>query len=275
MPVEHQVHAHSWPEQQLAVGLLVGLYRLAVIGDNLGLGTGELQIKNAHAGHVKHTQPNALARSYLETGTWARSFSVQHNYISEAAHVGQFLDAPEIFHLLAVGPELEVAQHPQHFAVHFYRPGLFHNERPIQSARDLLKAFLMRVIPVGARIRNGKFIGELAPGGNRHLCHLRHAIHGVRHAQPMPMHRSLVGQSVPDNDPHPVSLAVAQHRTRDRLVKSPYLGFGIACGNDFLAEYSGTKQECRRRFGQCRGWAQRHHRELRQCFSGKCGERSS
>jgi hypothetical protein len=48
---------------------------------------------------------------------------------------------------------------------------------------------------------------NVSPGRDRLLSEVRYAVHGVRHAQAVPVHRRILVELVLDGDAQPVALA--------------------------------------------------------------------
>jgi hypothetical protein len=113
------------------------------------------------------------------------------------------------------------------------------DQRPVQAAPDLLEAALMRVVPVGTGIGDGELVDEGRAGRDRLLGQMRHAIHGIRHAQAVPMHRGLFREPVVDRDTQALALAHADRRARHPVVVRPYRGLRMGAADQMSAPGAG------------------------------------
>ncbi len=92
----------------------------------------------------------------------------------------------------------------------------------MEPAPNLLETSLVRVIPVGAGVDRVELVDKSFTRSNGFLCKMRHAIHGMRHAHPMPMNGGFLCQGVLDCDPQSLSLAEADLRAGNDPVVMPY-----------------------------------------------------
>src|SRR3546814_1736428 len=111
--------------------------------------------------------------------------------------------------------------HPGEVPVDAGRFRLLDDERPIEAAADLLEAALVGVVPEGAGVDRVELVGKDFAGADRGLGQMRHAVHGVRHAQAVPMHRCLLLEAVLDMNAQAIALSHADFRYRDLAGVAP------------------------------------------------------
>ena len=106
------------------------------------------------------------------------------------------------------------------------RVRLFDDQRAVKSPPDLLKTALVGVVPIGSSVGCIELVDEGFAGCDGLLRQVRYAVHGVGHAQPMPMDRRLFGQVVAHGYTQAFALAYPDFRARHAAVVRPDLGFG-------------------------------------------------
>src|SRR3546814_5755574 len=84
---------------------------------------------------------------------------------------------------------------------------------------------------LGAGVDRVELVGKDFAGADRGLGQMRHAVHGVRHAQAVPMHRCLLLEAVLDMNAQAIALSHADFRSRDLAVVAPCGGLAVRLGN--------------------------------------------
>src|SRR5215831_4639657 len=123
--------------------------------------------------------------------------------------------------ICASGVKRPVGQHPDHVAI--YRDGLrlFHDQGARHAAPELLKTVGMRMIPECSRVRWSELVNKLLVWSDWRLGKAWHAIHSVRQANAVPVHRCIFRQLVAHNDAHGLALTYPQLGTGDTLAERP------------------------------------------------------
>ena len=114
--------------------------------------------------------------------------AVDGNNIANAPGHRHFHAITEVVDNRRITRQAPIAKNPDKVAIHDKRFALLDDQRSSQTSANLLGTVVMRVVPIGASIRNIEFVGKCLPGGDRLLGQKRHAIHCIRHPHAMPMH---------------------------------------------------------------------------------------
>ena len=129
-----------------------------------------------------------------------------------------------------------------------------------EAASELFETIGVRVVPERPRIRRGEFVDEAFARLDRRLGEARHAIHGVRDADAVPMDGRDLIKPVLDDDARRLALPQAQERTGRAPIVRPDACIGAVCA-------------CESRTGQPRGEVnavfRRDARRLRQNKAGR------
>ena len=230
--VENQIGAHGRAEDDAPAVRLVRLDRLAVERDHGWPVVLELQPEDARVGGIDQAQAQALAGAHREG---LRDAAVDRDRVADPAVVACVHEAAEVVADLGVGQQAPVVEHPGHVAVDLDRLALLDDQRPVEAAPDLLVAALVRVVPVGAGIGDVERVDEGLARCDRPLGQMRHAVHGVRHAQAVPVDGGLLGELVLDRDLDVLALAQPDLRARDRAVVGPDRGLGMGRADEMRA----------------------------------------
>ena len=144
-------------------------------------------------------------------------------------------EVAEVVADLGVRQQAPVVEHPGDVAVDLDRLPLLDDQRAVEAAPDLLEAALVRVVPVGAGVGDVELVDEGLARCDRRLGQMRHAVHGVRHAQAVPVDGGLLGEPVLDGDLDALALAQPDLRARDHAVVGPDRGLGIGRADEVRA----------------------------------------
>src|SRR3546814_17051194 len=147
--------------------------------------------------------------------------AVDGDRVADPAVVAQVMAVAEILTYLGRAGEAPVVEHPGEVPVDAGRFRLLDDERPIEAAADLLEAALVGVVPEGAGVDRVELVGKDFAGADRGLGQMRHAVHGVRHAQAVPLHRCLLLEAVLDMNAQAIARSHATFRSRDPAVLAP------------------------------------------------------
>ena len=178
--VEDEIGAHGGTEDDTAASGLVRLDGLTVERDHHRPVVLELEREDPRVGGVDQPQPQPLAGAHREG---LQDAAVDRDGVADPAVVARIHEVAEVVADLGVRQQAPVVEHPGHVAVDLDRLPLLDDQRPVQAAPDLLEAALMRVVPVGAGVGDVELVDEGLAGRDRLLRQMRHAVHGVRHAQ--------------------------------------------------------------------------------------------
>ena len=121
----------------------------------------------------------------------------------------------------------DVVQHQHKVLIHIGRLVLCDDQGALQPALHLFDGLSMGVIPIGARIGQGKVVGEDLSGCDGILRQARDPIHRVFDPNAVPMHRGGLGQGVFDLHPQPFAPAGAQGGAGDASVHPPEIRLSI------------------------------------------------
>lgn len=100
---------------------------------------------------------------------------------------GDFHQVAEIVDDRCVARQSPIAQHPDQISVHGKWLDFLDNQRSRKTSTDLLRAVVMRVVPIRAGIRHIELVDKFFASRDRLLRQVRHTVHGIRHAHAMPM----------------------------------------------------------------------------------------
>ena len=189
----------------------------------------ELEAEDPRRRRIDEAQADALAATDGKAG---RNTAIDGHRVTDPAAHAHFHRIVEILGNRPIAPQPPIAQYPHHVAVDRQRVWLLDNESAGKAAAHLLGAVRMRVIPIGAGIRHRELVGEAFARLDRRLGDVRSAVHGIRDAQPVPMHRSVLGQPVLHHDPDAIALANPDFRSRRLPAVAPNIGFGIRPADD-------------------------------------------
>jgi hypothetical protein len=178
----------------------------------------EFERERARGGCVDQPQADALPRANAER---LRHEPVHGHGIADAPRVAHVHEVAEAAANGGVRVQAEVAQHPEHVAVHLRRLALLHDQRAREASSHLLVAPLVRVIEEGARVRQREFVGEARAGLDGPLRDEWHAVHRVRQPDTMPVHGRGFLECVLRHNAQAVALARAQDGPRDGAVIGP------------------------------------------------------
>ena len=250
------------------------LDRLAVERDQARPVTVELETEDAGVRGVDQAQPQALAGAHRKN---LGDPPVHRDGVADPAVVARVHEAAEIAADLGIGQEAPVVEHPGDVAVDPDRLPLLDDQRAVQAAPDLLEAALVRVVPVGPGIGQVERVDEGRAGRDRGLGEMRHAVHGIGHPQPMPVHGGLLLEPVLDHDPQALALTHPDLGARHRAVVRPDGGLRVSAPDEGRAAEPrdqtiararvspagpGRQRRCRRRCA-----AAHQERTTRECWS--------
>ncbi len=222
--VEDQIGSHRGPEDHSSAIRRVGLDRLPVERDDERLVPGEFEAEDPRRRGIDQAKPDALAAAY---GKPIGHAAIDRDGIPDPSRHAHFHRAVEAAGNRGVLFETPVPQDPDDVAVDSQRLRLFDDEGAYQAAPDLFGAVGVRVIPIGARIGDGEFVGEALLGLDRRLGHVGRAVHRVRDAHAVPMDRGVLGKLVLYNSPYTAPLRQPDFGPRGLPVVGPYRCLGI------------------------------------------------
>ena len=244
---------------------LVGLHRLhiqSVRRDDRHGKSGDSDIEDRHGRAVDDAQahPFAGARDHVEIVR--RRVAVDRIGIGRAGDIGEVAGVHA--HGVPHAAHRHVVEHGNLLAVQSLRIGLERLEDPVRILKSPIRqdqhifpvighriralgvddhraimAHLllqpgMRVIPIGAVLRDVETVGEIRPGRDARKAHARNAVHLERHEQTMPMDGCGLVQLVVDHKGNVVAFAKANKRTgngpidAERLAGAPVNPMGEA-----------------------------------------------
>ena len=231
--------------------------RLAVIRNDRGGQVLEPQAEDTGIRGVDQPQPQALAGPH---GDRPGRAAVDRDGVAHAAFVADVMPVAEVVADRAVVLQPPVVEDPKQIAVDFRRRRLFHDQRAIEAAGELHVRAQMRVIPKRAGVRRDILVDKTLAGLHRRLGQLRHAVHRVRDAKPMPMDRGRLLQLVLEFDTQLAALAGTDHRAGHLSAIAPDRGLAGRFGLD--AGLRGQRRQLVCIFSM--GAAQRHRHHGRQ-----------
>src|SRR5262249_19351985 len=112
-------------------------------------------------------------------------------------------------------------QHPDDVAISRDSLPFSHDQGARHAAPELLKTVGMRMIPECSRVRWSELVNKLLAWSDWRLGEAWHAIHSVRQANAVPVHRCIFRQFVAHNDAHGLALTYPQLGTGDTLAERP------------------------------------------------------
>ncbi len=156
--------------------------------------------------------------------------------VADAPGVARVHEAHEIVRDARLPVEPPVGEHPHQVAIHGRRVALLDDQRAVKPAPDLLRAAEVRVVPVGARVRQLELVGEAAAvRRDRRLRHVRHAVHRVGEPDAVEVHRGVRGKRVLDLDAQALPLPEAQLGAGHGSVVGPHRRLRIRRADERLA----------------------------------------
>jgi len=196
--------------------------RLSVDGYNRRAVPLEAQGHHAGEGAIDQAEAQTLAGFYrLIAGNGA----VQCDDIADVAGHGRFHAVAEARSDPAVRGQTPVRHHPDEIAINDDGRGFLDDERAGQAAAELLEAVGMRVVPERAGVRRREFVNEAVAGADRRLGKAGHAVHGVGHADAVPMDRCVLTQRIVHHDAHGPALRQTEGRPGLDPVVGPDVDF--------------------------------------------------
>ena len=236
--VDDEIGAHGGAQHDAPAGRLVRLDRLAVERNYRRPMVLELEPEDPRIGGVDQTQAHALAGAHREG---LQDAAVDRDRVADPAIVAAVHEVAEIVADLSVRQQAPVVEHPGHVAVDLDRLPLLDDQRAVEAAADLLEAALVRVVPVGAGVGHVELVDEGLAGCDRLLGQMRHAVHGVRHAQAVPVDGRLLGELVLDRDAETLALTDPDLRARNRAVVGPDGGLGVRGADEVRSPGTGNE----------------------------------
>ena len=122
--------------------------------------------------------------------------------------MGAVVQHHDVVHIRSVGPQ---------------RPTGLHDERAEQSLAHLQRGVVMRVVHMGACVRDGELVRVALPRLDRRLGYVGHAILVVRNLHPVEVDDGGLGQPVDELHPHSIALPYPDLGTGHLAVIGPGL----------------------------------------------------
>ena len=181
---------------------------LGIDGEDLGLGAFELQLQDARDVGDSDPQPYDPAARGLIIGL---DLPVGRAHGAECPRSGGIAWL-ELTDELTVPAEPPVAQIEDNLGIEKGVGGVLDHHHPSQTVAHLLQRVAMGMIPERAGVGRGESIVEASARRDVGLGEKRHPVHRVRNAQPMPMDRRRLVETIDETGGKRLTALQAQNR---------------------------------------------------------------